>query len=51
MMASPIASVLSAMPGPDVVVTPSCAGVGRADRRADRRDLVFGLEASSRRIP
>jgi hypothetical protein len=40
--ARPIASDLSARPGPDVEVTPSA--VGRAEGGADAGDLVLGLE-------
>ena len=43
-MARPMASVFSAMPGPEVVVTREGAAVGRADRGGDGRDLVLGLE-------
>ena len=42
--ARPIASVLSAMPGPDEAVIPSDAAVARPDGGADRGDLVLGLE-------
>jgi hypothetical protein len=42
--ARPIASLLSAMPGPDVAVSAHRAAVRRADGGADRRDLVLGLE-------
>ncbi len=44
MTARPIASDLSAMPGPDVAVSADRAAVRRADGRADRGDLVLGLE-------
>ena len=42
--ARPMVSALSAMPGPEVVVTPSAAAERRAERRADAADLVLGLE-------
>ena len=44
MTARPIASHLSAMPGPEVPVMRQRAAERRADRRADRGDLVLGLE-------
>ena len=42
--ARPIASDFSAMPGPEVVVTPERAGERRADRGTDAGDLVLGLQ-------
>ena len=42
--ARPIVSDFSAMPGPEVVVTPELAGERGAERRADAGDLVLGLE-------
>ena len=42
--ASPRASLLSAMPGPGRGGHAHRAAVARADRRADGRDLVLGLE-------
>ena len=44
MIASPMNSILSAMPGPDVVVSPIEPANDAPERRADRGDLVFGLE-------
>ena len=43
-VARPIASPLSAMPGPEVVVIASEPAYDGADRRGDRGDLVLGLE-------
>ena len=42
--ARPIVSDFSAMPGPEVVVTPSVPANDGADRGADAGDLVLGLE-------
>ena len=42
--ASPIASVFSAMPGPEVVVTPRWPAKEAPMRGADAGDLVLGLE-------
>ena len=43
-IASPIASLFSAIPGPDVRGHAHRAAVARADRGTDGRDLVLGLE-------
>ena len=42
--ASPIVSLFSARPGPGRRGHPDRAAVGRAERRADRGDLVLGLD-------
>ena len=42
--ASPIVSLFSARPGPDVVVTPRCPPKAAPERGADAGDLVLGLE-------
>jgi hypothetical protein len=49
--ARPSASCFSTMPGPLVVVTARCPRERGADRRADRRDLVLGLERLHAEVP
>ena len=43
-MARPMASVLSAMPGPGTSRHPDAAGIGRANGGGGRRNFVLGLE-------